>query len=343
MRTLEEVDADIAETKRQIALGNAFNRRAARFDYILEGDRSGLDAIGQAINNAIERERQQKFQNSQVLAQQNFSSGQADLQRKFQAEEAEKQRQFQMGENKLMRESQEKVRQDDLYLERARALRDIADARAVYDDTKKKSGKKTLDFARAGNMLRLQIANGRKLGIDEDKLNELDPDYVAPKETPSETPKEAPKGGSKAKPTGGSLGADQSVESTANDVIAKIKAAKTPGEVEELFSSLPFGNDATNTETYQKVKSVHDSKIKELRDAANAKEQGRLQGEFLNGILANQAAWVTKLNSRDRVGQKTFPVPPEYGGGEASFERNGLRGFTIKLGKHIVEIADNKK
>lgn len=62
MRTLEEVDADIAETKRQIELGNAFNRRAARFDYILEGDRSGLDAIGQALNNAIERERQQEFQ-----------------------------------------------------------------------------------------------------------------------------------------------------------------------------------------------------------------------------------------------------------------------------------------
>ena len=62
MRTLEEVDADIAETKRQIELGNAFNRRAARFDYILEGDRSGLDAIGQALNNALERERQQKFQ-----------------------------------------------------------------------------------------------------------------------------------------------------------------------------------------------------------------------------------------------------------------------------------------
>jgi len=339
MRTLEEVDADIAETKRQIALGNAFNRRAARFDYILEGDRSGLDAIGQAINNAIERERQQKFQNSQVLAQQNFSSGQADLQRKFQADEAEKQRQFQMGENKLMRESQERVRQDDLYLERARALRDIADARAVYDDTKKKYGPNTLDFARAGNMLRLQIANGRKLGIDADKLNELDPDYVAQKETPKETPKEAPK----AKPTGGNLGADQSAESTANDVIAKIRAAKTPGEVEELFSSLPFGNDATNTEIYQKVKTAHDNRIKELRDAANAKEQDRLQGEFLNGILANQSTWVTKLNSRDRVNQKTFPVPPEYGGGEASFERNGLRGFTIKLGKHIIEIADNKK
>jgi hypothetical protein len=342
MRTLEEVDADIAETKRQIELGNAFNRRAARFDYILEGDRSGLDAIGQAINNAIERERQQKFQNSQVLAQQNFSSGQADLQRKFQAEEAEKQRQFQMGENKLMRESQEKVRQDDLYLERARALRDIADARAVYDDTKKKYGPKTLDFARAGNMLRLQIANGRKLGIDTDKLNELDPDYVAQKETPKETPKEAPNGGSKAKPTGGSLGADQSAESTANDVIGKIKAAKTVGEVEELFSGLPFGNDATNTELYQKVKTAHDNRINEIRNKANADEKERLHGEYLNKLLAEPAKLVTDLHKRKRAGQSTFPVPKEYGGGEASFTPNGLRGYTIKLGKQTVEVNDNR-
>ena len=65
MRTLEEVDADIAETKRQIELGNAFNRRAARFDYILEGDRSGLDAIASAVNNAVAREAQQKFQAEQ--------------------------------------------------------------------------------------------------------------------------------------------------------------------------------------------------------------------------------------------------------------------------------------
>lgn len=272
MRTLEEVDADIAETKRQIALGNAFNRRAARFDYILEGDRSGLDAIGQAINNAIERERQQ-----------NFSSGQADLQRKFQADEAEKQRQFQRGENKLMRESQEKVRQDDLYLERARALRDIADARAVYDNTKKKSGENTLDFALAGNMLRLQIANGRKLGIDTDKLNELDPDYVAPKETSNE----APKGDLKAQPGGKKLGADQSAESTANDVIGKINAANSVDEVEKLFSGLPIGNDATNTELYQKVKAAHDNRIKHLRNVAN----NRAIQEEIKGLFKKQ--WLT--------------------------------------------------
>lgn len=286
MRTLEEVDADIAETKRQIELGNAFNRRAARFDYILGGDRSGLDAIGQAVNNALERERQQKFQNSQVLAQQEYASGQADLQRKFQAEEAEKQRKFQGNENNLMRQSQEKIRQDDLYLERAKALHDIADARAVYDDTKKKRGPKTLDFARAGNMLRLQIANGRKLGIDADKLNEIDPDYIPNKEeTSKDTTKGATKGGkSKTPQSNGNLGDDQSAESTANDTINKIQVAKTVSEVNELLSSLPFGNDATNTEQYQKVKTAADKRIKELSNAANK----RAELEETKGLFKKQ-------------------------------------------------------
>lgn len=338
MRTLEEVDADIAETKRQIELGNAFNRRAARFDYILEGDRSGLDAIGQALNNALERERQQKFQNSQVLAQQNFSSSQADLQRKFQAEEAEKQRQFQTGENKLMRESQEKVRQDDLYLERARALRDIADARAVYDDTKKKRGENTLDFARAGNMLRLQIANGRQLGIDADKLNGLDPDYVAPNKTSDETPK----GDLNAQSGGNKLGADQSVESTANDAINKIGEAETVKEVEAIFSGLPFGNDATNTEQYQRVRTARDNKIKEIRNKANAAELKRLHGEYLNTLKANPAKTVADLNTRKRSGQSTLPVPKEYGGGEASFTQKSSRGYTIKLGEQTIEVEDNR-
>lgn len=95
MRTLEEVDADIAETKRQIELGNAFNRRAARFDYILEGDRSGLDAIANAVNNAVAREAQQKFQAEQnELSRKNaleialMNKAEAEAERKRKEDEA---------------------------------------------------------------------------------------------------------------------------------------------------------------------------------------------------------------------------------------------------------------
>lgn len=61
MRSLEEIDADIAEVKARIAKRNEGmpsygdpGYRAARFDYIVEGDRSGLDAYQNALNSAIQ-------------------------------------------------------------------------------------------------------------------------------------------------------------------------------------------------------------------------------------------------------------------------------------------------
>lgn len=61
MRSLEEIDADIAEVKARIAkrkegmpnYGDP-GYRAARFDYIVHGDRSGLDAYQNALNAAIQ-------------------------------------------------------------------------------------------------------------------------------------------------------------------------------------------------------------------------------------------------------------------------------------------------
>lgn len=61
MRSLAEIDADIAEVQARIAKRNegmpnygdpAY--RAARFDYIVEGDRSGLDAYQGVVNAAIQ-------------------------------------------------------------------------------------------------------------------------------------------------------------------------------------------------------------------------------------------------------------------------------------------------
>ena len=61
MRSLAEIDADIAEVQQRIAARNAGTPqrnnpeyRAARFDYIVEGDRSGLDAYQNAVNAAIQ-------------------------------------------------------------------------------------------------------------------------------------------------------------------------------------------------------------------------------------------------------------------------------------------------
>ena len=61
MRSLAEIDADIAEVQQRIAARNAGTPqrnspeyRAARFDYIVDGDRSGLDAYQNAVNAAIQ-------------------------------------------------------------------------------------------------------------------------------------------------------------------------------------------------------------------------------------------------------------------------------------------------
>ena len=72
MRSVAEIDADIAEVQKRIAarnegmpLRNSPEYRAARFDYIVDGDRSGLDAYQNALNAAIQnklsRESQEKL------------------------------------------------------------------------------------------------------------------------------------------------------------------------------------------------------------------------------------------------------------------------------------------
>lgn len=61
MRSIAEIDADIAAVQQRIAARNegtpqrnSPEYRAARFDYIVDGDRSGLDAYQNALNAAIQ-------------------------------------------------------------------------------------------------------------------------------------------------------------------------------------------------------------------------------------------------------------------------------------------------
>lgn len=246
MRTLEEVDADIAETKRQIALGNAFNRRAARFDYILEGDRSGLDAIGQALNNAIEREKQQKFQ----------------------SEESEKQRKFQEAENAKQMALQLKNQDYDRTLDRARTLRDLGDAYAVYKDTEQKSGNDTLAMARARNMLQLQLDNAAHLGIPLDKLNEFNPNYKAPAVQTNETA-----------PASDEISGNQDINSVVNEFIRNVGKTKNRNELKEM--KIPFENNSTTADHFKKAQDAIDkqNKVFDARDAA-----ARLLAEMKNQV-----------------------------------------------------------
>lgn len=336
MRTMEEIDAELAEVDRQIALRDAMGYRVARAKAIMRRDTSDLNRVYSALESArqnqIARDAQQAFATKQMEAQQKYQTDERIAREKYQTAEREAQQAFQSGENKKQRDLQASNQDYDRYMERARALRDLADARAVFDDTKKKYGENTLDYAKARNSLMLQLENARHLGIDPEKLGVFDPNYKQ-KEEPKVPAGELSGNG------GGQLGGDQSVESTANDIIAKINKATTAKEVEGLRTSIPFSNDANNTEYYQKVQKAADDRNKYLAGKEREKELGRLADEYLASLKKNSAATVSDLRDRKN---NTILVPAAYGGGEASFEKTGSRSFKITYRGKSVEISDNR-
>lgn len=103
-RSLEEIRADIAATEAEIArrknMDESLSRetpeyRAARFDYIVDDDRVGMDAFIGRIRQAQAAKAQREAQQAQLAAQQEFQMKQLGEQQKFQAAENEKNRQVQ--------------------------------------------------------------------------------------------------------------------------------------------------------------------------------------------------------------------------------------------------------
>lgn len=103
-RSLEEIRADIAATEAEIArrknMDESLSRetpeyRAARFDYIVDDDRAGMDAFIGRIRQAQAAKAQREAQQAQLAAQQEFQMKQLGEQQKFQAAENEKNRQVQ--------------------------------------------------------------------------------------------------------------------------------------------------------------------------------------------------------------------------------------------------------
>lgn len=109
--------------------------RAARYDYILNGDRSGLDAFRQREAQAAESEKQRAFQASE-----------AALNRALQESEGNKNRELQRQQHTLEKTT-----------EKARLLRDYRDAVAVLQDMTgdNKSKYNDVDRAKAQNSLDL--------------------------------------------------------------------------------------------------------------------------------------------------------------------------------------------
>lgn len=129
--------------------------RAARFDYILSGDRSGLDAF-----------RQAEAQAEQARKQQEFTAAENALNRRMQMAENEKNREIQRQQHGLEKAT-----------EKARLLRDVRDAEAILADMKgeNKSKYNKVDRAKARNNYDLTVELLKKSGqFTADEIAKLD-------------------------------------------------------------------------------------------------------------------------------------------------------------------------
>ena len=162
MRSIAEIDADIAEVQKRIADRNAGTPqrnspeyRAARFDYIVDGDRSGLDAYQNALNAAIQ--------------------------------------------NKLSRESAEKMakagKEQASLEENDEIMLHLSDADAVVDDLKKRNyADDSVEMRKAKNQLNHWVKRAERKGLDVSLYKDM-PKTPADTNTPAaDASKSAPKG-----------------------------------------------------------------------------------------------------------------------------------------------------
>lgn len=147
-RSIQEIQADMARVQAAIdernTLGSAMPEyRAARFDYVVDGDRSGLDAMLGRVAASAESRRAREAQEQA-----------AEIAREFQAEQ-----------NRLNRESSERMHDKGLAADRADKMyqwqKDMATANAMYRELmSKKSSPRDIAEVQA------ELGRLRKVGLD---------------------------------------------------------------------------------------------------------------------------------------------------------------------------------
>ena len=238
--------------------------RAARFDYILGGDRSGLDAFRQAEMQAEQARKQQKFQASE-----------AALNRALQVSEGDKNRELQKQQHALEKTT-----------EKARLLRDYRDAVAIlqdmegdnkskYNDVDRAKAKNSLDLTRdlLKNSGQFTQAELEKAGIVEE---EKTPVSIVPFK-PGYTPEAAPVPQAQAPAPAAATPVDDSWNKFyARNV--EIKGANDQ-KLDELETELgKHTKDEANADEYEKIKkSIADQrKANQNARAAAAKKQSMM-------------------------------------------------------------------
>lgn len=240
MRSIQEIDAELADVDRQIAMRDALGYKMARTKAILDHDTSGLDrvyaALNQAEQNRIAREAQQAFQTSEREATQ-----------KFQAEQ-----------NELNRALQRKQKQENLVIEQAKLLKALQDRYAEWEDVQGQVGVSDAKKTSAKTAVELARKQALELGVPEKDIEA----WKIPSSSGNTTTD-----GNAAPPS-----EDLSKQWTVayNNAKNDIPKLKTANEVKSYMKGLKdnFGNDASITKEMNEIVKLADSVIKDRNNKA---------------------------------------------------------------------------
>ena len=307
MRSIEEIDAELAEVDRQIAMRDALGYKMARTKAILDHDTSGLDrvyaALNQAEQNRIAREAQQAFATQQMEAQQAFQAG-----------EAEKTRAFQGEQNDLNRALQRKQKQENMVIEQAKLLKALQDRYAEWDDIRDQVGISDAKKTAARTAVELARKQALELGVPEKDIEAWKIPSPAGTATPdgNETPAE-------------DLSKQWTVayNNAKNDLLKLGKTANDPSEVDAYMKEriAKFGNDASITKEF--------NELVKLSDEAKAKIKERNDRKALVAAL-KKAIKDNKLGYTTVAGKKTHPITVKN------------KNYSIDIGDQILSKTSNK-
>lgn len=267
--------------------------KAARFDYIISGDRSGLDGFRQAELQAEQRALQER---------------ENEANRKFQASENEKNRAIQRQQHGL-----EKM------TEKARLLRDVRDAEAILADMEgeNKSKYSEVDRAKARNNLALT----RSMLTNSGQFTAAELAGLNGESVPSASSKPLDVQIAEAKANGWQVPAQEPTEAKGDDKPAvsedpaeswnkfyarnvEIKGAddKKLDELEAEFGK--HKKDEANADEYEKFKKDMSDQRTANKNARAAKQKASAKNAFAQQFIQNGGITATELRRALDMNQK---------------------------------------
>lgn len=290
MRSIEEIDAELAEVDRQIAMRNALGYKMARTRAILDHDTSGLDrvyaALNQAEQNRIAREAQQAFQTAEREATQ-----------KFQGEQ-----------NELNRALQRKQKQENMVIEQAKLLKALQDRYAEWDDIRGQVGISDAKKTAARTAVELARKQALELGVPEKDIEAW--------KIPTTTGNVTPAGTVKPETD---LSKQWTVDyNNAKNDIPKLKTVK---EVDAYMKGLTdkYGNDASITKEVNELVKLADGVKKDIKGkaeraarVAGMKKSAKKQRDAGMKALALEITAMLKNNQPIYIpGYEKYPIKAE--------------------------------